>query len=140
MSNFKQIIIASGPTIEPIDPIRYISNRSSGKTGFHLAEEATKRKFEKIVFITGPTQFIPSGVELIQIETAVEMRSKIHKHFNRSDVVIMAAAVSDYKSVKYYSDKIKSNNNRIKLEFVKNPDIIHELGQKKTKQQIHLLL
>ena len=73
---------------------------------------------------------------MIQIETAVEMRSKVFKYFRDSDVVIMAAAVSDYKSVKYYSDKIKSNKDKIKLEFIKNPDIISELGQKKSKKQI----
>lgn len=132
----KRIIITSGPTVEPIDPIRFLSNRSSGKTGFYLAEEAVNRGIQEIIFITGPTGFIPSGVRLIQVETAVEMRSQIFKFFEKADILIMAAAVSDYRCVKYYTDKIKSNKESIKLEFKKNPDIIQELGQKKSDSQV----
>jgi len=133
---FNKIIIASGPTLEPIDPVRFISNRSSGKTGFHLAMEAKARGIGPIVFITGPTFFLPPGVELILVETAQEMRAAIDGHFRQADVVIMAAAVSDYRSRKYYPDKLKKNGEKIILELVKTPDILLDLGRRKRKNQL----
>jgi phosphopantothenoylcysteine decarboxylase/phosphopantothenate--cysteine ligase len=133
---FKKILITSGPTQEPIDPVRFISNRSSGKTGYHLATEAKARGIGPIVFITGPTFFLPSGVELMQVETAQEMQAAIDRHFKEADVVIMAAAVSDYRSAKYYPDKLKKNGERIILELVKTPDILLGLGQRKRKDQL----
>jgi phosphopantothenoylcysteine decarboxylase/phosphopantothenate--cysteine ligase len=122
--------------LEPIDPIRFISNRSSGKTGYHLAMEAKVRKIGPIVFITGPTFFLPSGVDLIQVETAQEMHAAIDEHFRQADVIIMAAAVSDYRSLKYYPDKLKKNSEKIILELVKTPDILFQLGQRKRKNQL----
>ena len=121
---FKKVIITSGPTLEPIDPVRFISNRSSGKTGFHLAREAKGRGVGQIVFITGPTFFLPPGVDLIQVETAREMQAAINEHFSQADVVIMAAAVSDYRSAEYFPDKLKKNSDKITLELIKNPDIL----------------
>ncbi|UCH97071.1 MAG: bifunctional phosphopantothenoylcysteine decarboxylase/phosphopantothenate synthase, partial [Candidatus Aminicenantes bacterium] len=76
---FKRVIITSGPTIEPIDPVRYISNRSSGRSGLHLANEAVKRGIPEIIFITGPTCFSPQGVTIIPVETALEMRSQLQR-------------------------------------------------------------
>lgn len=133
---FKKIIITSGPTLEPIDPVRFISNRSSGKTGYHLAMEARVRGVGPITFITGPTFYLPAQVEVIQVETAQEMRAAIADHFRQAEVIIMAAAVSDYRSLKYYPDKMKKNSDRITLELVKNPDILLELGRHKRKNQI----
>jgi phosphopantothenoylcysteine decarboxylase/phosphopantothenate--cysteine ligase len=133
---FKKIIITSGPTLEPIDPVRFISNRSSGKTGYHLAMEAKARGIGPVVFITGPTFFLPSGVDLIQVESAQEMQTAIDRHFRQADVVVMAAAVSDYRSLKYYPDKLKKNSEKIILELVKTPDILFQLGQRKRKNQI----
>ncbi len=133
---FKKIIITSGPTLEPIDPVRFISNRSSGKSGYHLAMEARKRALGPITFITGPTYYLPAQVEVIQVETALEMRAAIGSHFRQANVIIMAAAVSDYRSVKYYPEKLKKNTDRMTLELVKNPDILLELGRHKRKNQI----
>ena len=133
---FKKVIITSGPTIEPIDPVRFISNRSSGKTGYYLALEASARNCENISFITGPTGLLPNQVDLIQVETTLEMRAKVLKRFSGADVVIMAAAVCDYKSHKYYPEKMKSSRGDVSLKLVKNPDILQELGQKKKKNQI----
>ena len=133
---FKKIIITSGPTLEPIDPVRFISNRSSGKTGFHLACEAKKRGVGRIVFITGPTCCLPQGVDLIHVETAREMHAAVNEHFNGSEVVIMAAAVSDYRSAEYSLEKLKKNSERITLELLKNPDILQDLGRRKQKNQI----
>ncbi|MBN2398924.1 MAG: hypothetical protein JXI33_01140 [Candidatus Aminicenantes bacterium] len=133
---FNKVIITSGPTLEPIDPIRFISNRSSGKTGFHLANEARKRGIAQIVFITGPTCFLPSEVNLIQVETARDMQAAINEHFTQADVVIMAAAVCDYSSAEYFPNKLKKNNDPLTLKMVKTPDILAELGRNKKKNQI----
>jgi phosphopantothenoylcysteine decarboxylase/phosphopantothenate--cysteine ligase len=133
---FHKIIITSGPTIEPIDPVRFISNRSSGRSGFFLATEAKQRKIKEIYFITGPSRYIPSDVNLVEVETAAEMRSKVLQHADSAQVIIMAAAVSDYKSCKYYPEKFKKDNENLTLELVKNPDILYELGQKKRPDQI----
>lgn len=133
---FERVIIASGPTVEPIDPVRFISNRSSGKTGFHLANEAKKREIQEIIFITGPTNYIPSDVKVIQVETAQSMRDRILNYFDKAKVIVMAAAVSDYRSAEYFSEKIKKGDDRIYLELVKNPDIIKEIGEKKSDDQI----
>lgn len=133
---FKKILITSGPTLEPIDPVRFISNRSSGKTGYHLAMEARVRNLGHVTFITGPTVYLPTQTEIIQVETAQEMRAAVGEHFRSSDVIIMAAAVGDYRSLKYYPEKMKKSGERITLELVKNPDILQEVGQHKRKNQI----
>ncbi len=133
---FNRILITSGPTIEPIDPVRYLSNRSSGKTGFHLAAEASRRGLGPVVFISGPTAFIPERVEVIRVESAQEMRAAVNAHARQADVIIMAAAVSDYRSLKYYPDKMKKSGERLTLELVKNPDILLELGRDKRPGQV----
>lgn len=133
---FKRVIITSGPTIEPIDPVRYISNRSSGRSGLYLAEEAVKRGIAEIIFITGPTCFSPKGVTIIPVETALEMQSQLQRYGNDADVIIMSAAVSDYRVVKYSFKKIKKDKDTLMLQLVKNPDLLFELGQKKKPHQI----
>lgn len=133
---FNRILITSGPTIEPIDPVRYLSNRSSGKTGFHLAAEALRRGLGPVVFISGPTAFIPEQVEVIRVESAQEMRAAVNLHARQADVIIMAAAVSDYRSLKYYPDKMKKSGERLTLALVKNPDILLELGRDKRPGQV----
>ena len=133
---FKRVIIASGPTIEPIDPIRFLSNRSSGKTGFHLANEAKNRHIDEILFITGPTCYKPEGVTLIPVETALQMREHLLKYYKHADVIIMAAAVSDYRIARYHSEKIKKGDDNLVLEFTRNPDLLTELGQNKTGSQL----
>lgn len=130
-----RILITSGPTIEPIDPVRFLSNRSSGQTGFHLAAEAGRRRLGPVTFITGPTAFLPDDVELIQVESAQEMRAAVNEHFPASDVTIMAAAVSDYRSLKYYPEKLKKRGERLTLELARNPDILFELGRAKRRGQ-----
>lgn len=133
---FNRILITSGPTIEPIDPVRFLSNRSSGQTGFHLATEAHRRNLGPVTFITGPTIFLPADVEVIQVESAQEMRVAVNEHFRGSDVTIMAAAVSDYRSLKYYPEKLKKSGERLTLELAKNPDILIELGRAKRRGQL----
>ncbi|MCK5056090.1 MAG: hypothetical protein KAT34_05505 [Candidatus Aminicenantes bacterium] len=136
VGNFKKVVITSGPTIEPIDPIRFISNRSSGKSGFHLADEAKRRGIPEIFFITGPSFYIPADVAVIKIETALEMRSHLLKHADQADVIIMAAAVGDYRISEYHKEKIKKSEESLTLQLTRNPDLLLELGRKKKKNQI----
>jgi phosphopantothenoylcysteine decarboxylase/phosphopantothenate--cysteine ligase len=133
---FKRVIITSGPTIEPIDPVRYISNRSSGRSGFYLAEEAVKRGIAGIIFITGPTCFSPKGVTIIPVETALEMRAQLQRYSNDADVIIMAAAVGDYRAARYSPKKIKKDQDSLTLQLVKNPDLLFELGRDKKPGQV----
>jgi phosphopantothenoylcysteine decarboxylase/phosphopantothenate--cysteine ligase len=133
---FERILIASGPTLEAIDPVRFLSNRSSGLTGFHLAERARARGLGPVTFVTGPTAFLPQGVELVQVESAQEMRTAMNAVAARADVILMAAAVSDYRSLKYYPEKLKKSGERIVLELVKNPDILLDLGRRKRPGQL----
>ncbi|MDN5331106.1 MAG: phosphopantothenoylcysteine decarboxylase / phosphopantothenate---cysteine ligase [Tepidanaerobacteraceae bacterium] len=133
----KKILITAGPTREPIDPVRFISNRSSGKMGYALAEAAVERGGE-VILISGPTCLPqPGGLyKYIKVNTALEMRECVLTYFSWSDVVIKAAAVSDFRPKNYSEHKIKKEDNAIAmtLELEKNPDILKELGGKKEKQ------
>jgi len=133
---FERVVIVSGPTIEPIDPVRFISNRSSGKSGFQLAEEAKKRNIPEIIFITGPTCFTPADVTVIPVETALEMREQLHRYGETADVIIMAAAVGDYRVETYSEEKIKKDSDTLTLRLVKNPDLLFEWGQRKGDRQV----
>lgn len=130
----KHILITAGPTMEAIDPIRYITNHSSGKMGYAIAEDAAKRG-AKVILVSGPTQLeCPKNVERINIRSALEMYDAVHEHFEWADVVIKTAAVADYRP-KYPSDqKMKKKNDDLVLELTPNPDILKSLGEKKTHQ------
>lgn len=130
----KRIIVTASGTIEPIDPVRYIGNRSSGKTGFALAE-AAHRHGARVLLVTGPSALeSPRGVETIRIETALEMREAVLSEYARADAVIMSAAVADYRAKTISPSKIKKSEPNLTIELEKNPDILRELGQKKTHQ------
>lgn len=133
---FDRVLITSGPTVEPIDPVRYVSNRSSGKTGYHIAGEAKKRQVRDIIFITGPTCHVPSGVRYFQVETAMEMRTRVFESIEYVDVIVMAAAVCDYRPQTYFPHKIKKSSDTQSLELERNPDILLEIGVKKRDNQI----
>lgn len=135
---FKRIVICSGPTVEPIDPVRFISNRSSGKSGLQLANEALKRDIPGIILITGPTclDMANPGFTVIPVETALEMREHLQRYSDDADVIIMAAAVSDYRPAHYSKEKIKKGRETLTIQLVKNPDILFELGQGKKPGQI----
>ncbi len=125
------ILVTAGPTVEPIDPVRYITNRSSGKMGYALAG-AAQRRGASVRLVSGPTKINPPpGVSLFEIKTAEEMRQVVLKHRTDSDIIIKAAAVSDYRPKENARHKIKKGADSINLELVKNPDILAELGSKK---------
>jgi len=126
----KTFLITAGPTREPLDRVRFISNYSSGKMGYALAEEGVSRG-ARIILISGPTSLnSPRGVEFHLVESAREMREKVREKFDEADGIIMSAAVSNYSPAKKENGKIKkTSRERFTLQLVQNPDILKELGQ-----------
>jgi len=131
----KKVLISAGPTIEELDPVRYISNHSSGKMGYSLAETALSLGAE-VKLISGPTnQSISSeNIKIVHIKTGNELLKAIRNDYDNSDIVIMAAAVSDYKPIEFSEKKIKKDNNELNIKFEKTTDILFELGQNKKNQ------
>jgi len=125
------VLITAGPTQEPLDPVRYISNRSSGKMGYALAEEAAARG-ARVILISGPVYLpAPRDVELIPVRTAVEMRDKVFENLAEAGIVIKSAAVADFHLSKVPQQKVKKTAARVSLELDPTPDILSELGKKK---------
>jgi phosphopantothenoylcysteine decarboxylase / phosphopantothenate---cysteine ligase len=125
------VLITAGPTQEPLDPVRFISNRSSGKMGYALAQSAAQRG-ARVVLVSGPVQLPePHGVRLIPVRTAVEMRDAVMQHLDESSIIVKSAAVADYHVARVPQHKIKKTAMRLSLELDPTPDILAELGQKK---------
>ena len=125
------VLITAGPTQEPLDPVRYISNRSSGKMGYALAEAAAARG-ARVILISGPVHLAPPrGVEVIPVRTAAEMRQKVLDNLAPAGIVVKAAAVADFHLNKVPEQKVKKTAARISLELDPTPDILAELGRKK---------
>ena len=131
----KKILITSGRTKENIDPIRYLSNNSSGKMGYCLAQAAIDLGAE-VTLISGPTNLeIPKGLKnFISVESALEMYKKVDEYFGDTDIFISCAAVADYRPKEYKKEKIKKSDSDLILELVRNPDILFEMGKKKDNQ------
>jgi phosphopantothenoylcysteine decarboxylase/phosphopantothenate--cysteine ligase len=126
-----RILVTAGPTIEPLDPVRYLTNRSSGKMGYALARAARLRGAD-VMLVSGPTGLRPPhDVNFCCVETAEEMRQAVLASSGQYDVIIKAAAVSDYRPKDRAEQKIKKGKESYTLEMVKNPDILAELGSKK---------
>ena len=131
----KKILITSGRTKENIDPVRYLSNNSSGKMGYSLAQAAVDLGAE-VTLISGPTNLkVPNGLEnFIFVESALEMYEKVDEYFKNTDIFIACAAVADYRPKEYKKEKIKKSDSDLVMELVKNPDILLEMSKKKEKQ------
>ncbi len=124
ISIYVTILITAGPTQEAIDPVRYLTNRSSGKMGYALAEQALGMK-HRVILISGPTQLdIPAGADFIPVESAREMFTAVERFISQSDIAIFAAAVADYRPTSVPEQKIKKSSETMTLELVKNPDIL----------------
>jgi phosphopantothenoylcysteine decarboxylase/phosphopantothenate--cysteine ligase len=135
----QKVLITAGPTIEPIDPVRYISNRSSGKMGFALAK-AARRRGASVTLVSGPVSLMPPyGVTFIPVKTADEMRNAVMENRPGRDIVIKAAAVSDYRPKDSAQQKIKKGPDSLTLDLVKNPDILWELGNSKKQSPFVLV-
>jgi len=129
-----RITVTAGPTRESIDPVRFISNRSTGKMGYALAEAAAKRGAD-VTLISGPTSLRPvPNVEFIAVETAGEMAEAVNSRFESSDVVIMSAAVSDFAPRAYRKQKIKKGAGELSIDLERTADILKEMGKKKGKR------
>ena len=132
----KKVLVTAAGTIEPIDPVRYIGNRSSGRMGYAIAAEAARRGAE-VALVSGPSALSePAGVRTIHIETAAQMRSAVLAEFPACDIVIKAAAVADYRAREVAENKIKKDEDVLTLVLEKNPDILKELGGLKQPGQI----
>ncbi len=135
----KKIVITAGPTIEPLDPVRYMTNHSSGKMGFSLAENA-KRRGADVVLISGPTSLTaPKGIELVRVNTTREMLDAVGDYFHDCDVLIKSAAPLDYRPESVSNTKIKKSSEEVdelNLKFIRNPDIAYYYGKKKKNQII----
>ena len=130
----KKILVTAGGTIEPIDPVRFIGNRSSGKMGYEIAKAAQVHGAEVILISGNATVDAPKNLKFIKVETAEQMRTEVLEEFDSVDAVIMSAAVSDYRAKNISPQKIKKDNENLTIELVKNPDILKELGQRKKNQ------
>lgn len=130
----KKVIVTAGPTISPIDPVRYITNRSTGKMGYAIAKEARDRGAE-VTLISGPTNLRPPvGMEVINVNTNEEMLKAILYKYENSDIIIKSAAVADYKAKEYSNKKIKKAEGDLGLVFERDNDILKTLGERKTNQ------
>lgn len=131
----KTVIVSAGGTQEAIDPVRYITNRSSGKMGYAVALKAAQAG-AKTILVSAPTDLaVPIGVERIIVRSATEMKEAIDSHYDSTDAVIMAAAVADYRVAEVADNKIKKQET-MTLELVKNPDILASLGDRKQHQKL----
>ncbi len=133
----RRVLVTAGPTREMLDPMRCITNKSSGKMGYALAEQARNFGAEKVCLITGPTQLPPpAGVECVRVESAEEMREAILERFAQYDLILMAAAVADWRPKRVFSQKLKKSRAReLTIVLEKTPDILSELGKRKKKSQ-----
>jgi phosphopantothenoylcysteine decarboxylase/phosphopantothenate--cysteine ligase len=128
------ILITAGPTCEDIDPVRFLTNRSSGKMGFALAE-AAHRRGARVVLVSGPTDLkIPDGVDWVPVRATEEMHRTVRERAASANIVIMAAAVSDYRPAAQHEQKLKRGEGSFTLELEPTPDILAELGREKHGQ------
>lgn len=132
-----QVLITAGPTYEPLDPVRFIGNRSSGKMGIAIAEELANRG-ASVQLILGPSKLTPEHENIIttRVQTAQEMYEAAQQHFIKSDIAILAAAVADYRPKVIANKKIKKKGEQMQLELEKTPDIAASLGKIKSNHQL----
>jgi phosphopantothenoylcysteine decarboxylase/phosphopantothenate--cysteine ligase len=129
-----RFLVTAGPTREPIDPVRYISNRSSGKMGYAIAE-AARDAGDDVILISGPVNLVPPrDVKLIPVLTSDEMFDAVHRHADESNVCVLCAAVADYKPAKVSPTKIKKGSNKFLLELDLTRDILGSLGRRRDRQ------
>jgi phosphopantothenoylcysteine decarboxylase / phosphopantothenate---cysteine ligase len=132
----RSIVVTAGPTREKIDDVRYISNYSSGKMGFAIARDAARRG-ARVTLVTGPVGLeTPSGVERIDVESALEMRKAAGNFFRQCDIFIGAAAVADYRPAEVIPGKLKKNEPELQFTLVKNPDILSDFSLQKKPGQL----
>ena len=129
-----RFLITAGPTREPIDPVRYVSNRSSGKMGYAIAEAALTQGHD-VTLISGPVNLeAPQNTRLISVSTSDEMFEAVHQHADQCDICVLCAAVADYKPENVSSTKLKKRGEKFSLELIPTRDILNSLGHKQARQ------
>ena len=129
-----RFLITAGPTREPMDPVRYISNRSSGKMGYAIAEAALDAGHD-VVLISGPVNLAPPrNAQFISAGTSDEMFKAVHRHARESDICVLCAAVADYKPAKVSTAKIKKRREKVSLELIPTRDVLDSLGRRQDRQ------
>jgi phosphopantothenoylcysteine decarboxylase/phosphopantothenate--cysteine ligase len=129
-----KVLVTAGPTVEDIDPIRFLSNRSSGKMGYAVAEAAFRRG-AAVCLVSGPTALkAPSGVQLVSVRSAAEMKEAVLQRYPSMDIVVKAAAVADYRPVETAAHKIKKSGGEMVLRLTRTEDILETLGKNKRHQ------
>jgi phosphopantothenoylcysteine decarboxylase / phosphopantothenate---cysteine ligase len=132
----KKVVITAGPTREMVDPVRFFSNRSTGKMGYALAEAAVSLGAE-VVLVSGPSQLpVPSGIEFVSVTSAEEMYNAVHEAFPTADIVVKSAAVADYRPKETFEDKLKKKEGNLVIEFERTKDILMSLGERKKHQYL----
>ncbi len=132
----QRVLITAGPTREPLDPARFLSNRSSGKMGYALARSAFRRGAE-VILISGPSMLAcPAGINMVKVQTAIDMYNAVLAHAKDCSVIIKAAAVADYRPEKVFEHKVKKDQIDTQLMLERNPDILLELGKRKKVGQV----
>lgn len=127
----EHVIVTAGPNCEPIDPVRFLSNRSTGKMGFALARVARQRGAD-VTLVSGPTALAaPRGVEFRAVRTAVEMQRTVEQHYDRATMVVSAAAIADYRPAQVAAQKIKKGDGAVSIALERNPDVLAGLGRNK---------
>lgn len=127
----ERIIVTAGANAEPIDPVRFITNRSTGKMGYAMARVAWRRGAE-VTLVSGPTSLLPPrGVRFLSVRTAREMQQAVMSHYAQATIVVAAAAVADYRPAHVASQKLKKQEGNFTIELMRNPDILAELSQQK---------
>ncbi|MCE4048367.1 MULTISPECIES: bifunctional phosphopantothenoylcysteine decarboxylase/phosphopantothenate--cysteine ligase CoaBC [Bacillaceae] len=128
------VLVTAGPTREKIDPVRFVSNHSTGKMGYSIAKQAIKMG-AKVILVTGPTHLTPpKEAEVFPVESAEEMYERVMENSNHADIIVKTAAVSDYKPVLAHEHKVKKKDGTEMIEFTRTKDILLELGKRKTNQ------
>ncbi len=134
------VLITAGPTWEPIDPARHLSNRSSGKMGYELAKTA-KRRGADVILISGPTSLASiQDVKLIHVTTALQMHDAVMENYSHADIIVMAAAVSDYRPEQTKTQKVKKGGEKLEFKLAPNPDILKKLGARRKRKNERPLL
>ncbi|MCD8510855.1 MAG: bifunctional phosphopantothenoylcysteine decarboxylase/phosphopantothenate--cysteine ligase CoaBC [Bacillus sp. (in: Bacteria)] len=132
----KKILVTAGPTRETVDPVRFFTNRSSGKMGYAIAEEAAKRGAE-VILVSGPTNLSPPpGVTFVSVESADDMYKAVMEYFQTSQIVIKAAAVADYRPKETHDQKMKKRDGDLVIELERTKDILKTLGEQRTHQTL----
>ena len=131
----KSVLITAGPTWESLDPVRHLSNRSSGRMGYALARTA-RRRGASVTLVSGPASLAPPpGVEVIRVESAAAMHEAVMEHCQQADIIVKSAAVSDYRPARLLRQKMKKSKEKLTLQMVSNPDILLELGKRKKRKK-----